>query len=399
MGSVWSVGLVNCHISDKNNMDRLLSGQFDEIGHLRVVETWFRGEEGKARRDGILQNTNFVWVGKDREGRRGGIGFLVRKGVKLRIPKGGRAEGLLWIEVEDGKGKIFLGLVYLAPGSFPKVREVNEEVWDELTQDITFFKGQGRVCILGDWNCRIGEQESRIASEEEEREVVFKRKSQDRKVNKAGKELINFMNDHELIILNGILEEALLTSIQVGGGSVIDYIISDQNFYRQIKNCRTWEEEYTIVSDHRLLTIEVEGRLEEKISERKAKREEKEGGRRGWRRVNIDIENFQQICDGEWRRWCEEYREGEKHGSEKVWQTWLDTHNRVAEEGIGRYKRKKIKDWVKGEWDQGIFEAVREKNRLRREMGRVRGEERQKVVGEYRKWRQVVRQITVAKGN
>ena len=92
---------------------------------------------------------------------------------------------------------------------------------------------------MGDWNCRIGEQESRIASEEEEREVVFKRKSQDRKVNKAGKELINFMNDHELIILNGILEEALLTSIQVGGGSVIDYIISDQNFYRQIKNCRT----------------------------------------------------------------------------------------------------------------------------------------------------------------
>ena len=36
------------------------------------------------------------------------------------------------------KGKIFFGLVYLAPGSFPKVREVNEEVWDELTQDITF---------------------------------------------------------------------------------------------------------------------------------------------------------------------------------------------------------------------------------------------------------------------
>ena len=79
-------------------------------------------------------------------------------------------------------------------------------------------------------------------------------------------------------------------------------MISDQNFYRQIKNCRTWEEEYTIVSDHRMLTIEVGGRLEEKNSERKAKREEKEGGSRGWRREDIDIENFQRICDREWRR-------------------------------------------------------------------------------------------------
>ena len=76
MGSVWSVGLVNCHISDKNNMDRLLSVvnsmKLDICG---VVETWFRGEEGKARMDGILQNTNFVWVGKDRKGRREGSAF------------------------------------------------------------------------------------------------------------------------------------------------------------------------------------------------------------------------------------------------------------------------------------------------------------------------------------
>ena len=33
---------------------------------------------------------------------------------------------------------------------------------------------------------------------------------------------------------------------------------------------------------------------------------------------------------------------------------------------------------MKGDWDQGIFEAVREKNSLRREMGRVEGETRQR---------------------
>ena len=45
--------------------------------------------------------------------------------------------------------------------------------------------------------------------------------------------------------------------------------------------------------------------------------------------------------------------------------------------------------------DEGIFEAVRKKNRLRWEMGRASGEER-KAVDEYRKWRQKVKDMIVA---
>ena len=43
-----------------------------------------------------LRDTNLVWVGKDRKGRRGGIGFLARKGMKMRKAKSNRAEGLMW---------------------------------------------------------------------------------------------------------------------------------------------------------------------------------------------------------------------------------------------------------------------------------------------------------------
>ena len=58
-----------------------------------------------------------------------------------------------------------------------------------------------------------------------------------------------------------------------------------------------------------------------------------------------------------------------------MWETWLEAHDKIAEEVIGRYDKNKNnnkkKSWIKGgEWDQGIFEAVREKNRLRRRMAR-----------------------------
>ena len=43
---------------------------------------------------------------------------------------------------------------------------------------------------------------------------------------------------------------------------MIDYVFSDQNLYRKIKNCKTWRDEARIVSDHRVLTIEIEGSLE-----------------------------------------------------------------------------------------------------------------------------------------
>ena len=39
---------------------------------------------------------------------------------------------------------------------------------------------------------------------------MFKRRSKDKKVNKGGRELINFMNDHGMIIANGIEKEACL---------------------------------------------------------------------------------------------------------------------------------------------------------------------------------------------
>ena len=73
-----------------------------------------------------LRGTDWVWMGRDREGRRGGgVGFLARREAEVRVAKTSRSEGLMWVEN-------FVAVVYRAPGSFPSVREANQELMDEL---------------------------------------------------------------------------------------------------------------------------------------------------------------------------------------------------------------------------------------------------------------------------
>ena len=54
----------------------------------------------------------------------------------------------------------------------------------------------------------------------------------------GGRELVRFMNDHNLIILNGIKKKAVFSSVQMRENTVIDYTISDQNLYQKIKNLK-----------------------------------------------------------------------------------------------------------------------------------------------------------------
>ena len=196
-------------------------------------------------------------------------------------------------------------------------------------------------------------------------------------MNKGGRDLVNYMNDHDIIIWNGIKKKAEFSSMHWKGCTVIDYMSSDQSLYKQVRNFKTWQEDWSIVSDHRFLSAEIEGKIEKKRIERKERKEEKkiEEKKKGWRRKRYD-ESFGEVCEREMKRWSDEYKEGNGYDNEEVWQAWLKTHNKIAEEVVGRGKGKRIRKWLKGEWDCGIQRAIREKNRVRREMIRVKGEER-----------------------
>ena len=97
--------MINCHIRNKRTLNNFLEVvsalKLDICG---VAETWFGGD-GKEKMKEALRETNFMWIGCDRKGRKGGgVGFLVRKEVKIRVPRTSRAEGLMWIEVGDEEG-------------------------------------------------------------------------------------------------------------------------------------------------------------------------------------------------------------------------------------------------------------------------------------------------------
>ena len=70
---------------------------------------------------------------------------MIKKEIRWREPKTTKSEGLMWVEVGDGEGgKIFIAVVYMAPGWVPSVKEVNQQLMDELNEDISLFREQGK---------------------------------------------------------------------------------------------------------------------------------------------------------------------------------------------------------------------------------------------------------------
>jgi hypothetical protein len=144
------------------------------------------------------------------------------------------------------------------------------------------------------------------------------------------------------------------------------------------------------------VTIEVEGRLKRcrgSIPERRQERSRNEVKKEGWRRDIRKREKLESLCQQEMKRW----RDEPKSSSEQAWQTWLEAYNKISEEAVGRVQRKKERKWMREKWDHSVHEAMKEKNRLRKEMGRVEGEERVRVVDNYRYWRGRVRKMLNAK--
>ena len=136
---------------------------------------------------------------KNQKGRRGhgGVGILVKKKVGIvKEVEGKRNEGLLWIEVNCGKRKIFIATVYMVPAGSPYYTG-NNKIRLDLERDITEFKEQGIVIITGDFNSRIGNLMS-VTSEDK----MYQRNNIDVEDNQNGRELIKLMNGLGMIILS-----------------------------------------------------------------------------------------------------------------------------------------------------------------------------------------------------
>ena len=79
-------------------------------------------------------------------------GFLVRKDLQAKLAKQNKSEGLFWVEVQ---GRLFVAVVYLIPNDRSGL---TEDTLQELQEDIISYRERGEVVVMGDFNCRIGEQ-------------------------------------------------------------------------------------------------------------------------------------------------------------------------------------------------------------------------------------------------
>ena len=59
-------------------------------------------------------------------------------------------EDLIWVCLEIGKGKLYVGGIYLVPNTSSRANKVLNQI-AEMEQDIATYTLDGRVLIAGDW--------------------------------------------------------------------------------------------------------------------------------------------------------------------------------------------------------------------------------------------------------
>ena len=97
--------------------------------------------------------------------------------------------------------------------------------------DIRNFRKEGKVILMGDFNCRIGAKESVIISDT--KQIVFPRITQD--AGKSGDSsrggyLVSSMNASQMVVMNGVDSGGECTFMSSNkGSSVIDFIILSDN--------------------------------------------------------------------------------------------------------------------------------------------------------------------------
>jgi len=107
------------------------------------------------------------WFSRERQKQKarsgeGGIGIIVKKSIgKSKVIKVSKLYEIMWIEVIREEEKIYLAAVYMSPES--SARGIDSSLqFAELETDIIKFSKEGQVIVMGDFNARIGNQESSV---------------------------------------------------------------------------------------------------------------------------------------------------------------------------------------------------------------------------------------------
>jgi len=116
----------------------------------------------------------------------GGVTIMIDKQFQSREMKKSKLEDLIWVSVDIGGEKVFIGGVYIVPVGSSRWRKA-EEIVEEIGRDVAGLVGKGQVVVAGDWNCKIGKMPS-VA-----RGVEYSRKRTSKRVDVRGRRVVELM--------------------------------------------------------------------------------------------------------------------------------------------------------------------------------------------------------------
>ena len=182
--------------------------------------------------------------------------------------------GIMWIKFDkvffNLENDIYVCHCYIPPENSRLYLTVdnlrNLDFFDCISEDVRYFSGIGDVYMCGDLNSRCGRLSDRVdqlgldryvnlPDEDEHSYTVGPRASSDERVNIFGRKLISLCKEHDMVIMNGRLEQGRFTCFTQSGASVVDYFIAQTKNVQQVYDM--YVSDLTEFSDHCFLAISI----------------------------------------------------------------------------------------------------------------------------------------------
>ncbi|XP_049772260.1 craniofacial development protein 2-like [Schistocerca cancellata] len=189
-----------------------------------------------------------------------GVGLYIRKEmepsvVAIRYVN----ERLMWIDLTVSSKKIRIVSVYShCEGT---AQDKTDSFYEALSDVVVTVKDKDSVLLMGGYNARIGNRT-------EGYEKVMGKFGEDMEANRNGKQLLDFCARMGLVITNSFFKHKNIhryTWEGRGTRSVIDYIITDQEFRKAVRDTRVFTGFFDD-TDHYLICSEI-GIVRPKVQE------------------------------------------------------------------------------------------------------------------------------------
>ena len=197
----------------------------------------------------------------------GGVTIMIDRQFQSREMRKSKLEDLIWVKVEVGKEKMFIGGAYIVPVASSRSRKA-EGIVEELGRDVAGYAGKGQVVVAGDWNCKIWRLVSVAGG------VEYSRKNTSKRVDVRGRRMVELLNVSEMVILNGIRGSVAQNTCDGSRGQgVDDYIAVSGGLIDKTSNLEYWSGlKDTIHTDHCGVACRVKTAGQQQLARREKER-------------------------------------------------------------------------------------------------------------------------------